>query len=492
MSAPATTFDTHPTAAGRGAAVLLLITALLALRILGLFLARTDLFFDEAQYWTWSRELAFGYFSKPPLIAWTIRAATEVCGESEACIRAPAPVIYALTSGVIYLCARALYGNVVALASAVVFATLPGVSFSSGQISTDVPLLLFWTLALLAWTRLLSTGKLEWAAALGLAFGAGMLAKYAMAFFIPCAALHLAVSRTARRDVSWPKLLIAGAIAATMLIPHLLWNMRSGFVTVAHTADNADWKGVPFHPGNFLAFFGSQLAIFGPILFVSLLAVAWRALRRGASEAERLLLSFSLPVLALISVQALISRAHANWAVAAYPAGVVLVTAVLLEHRFIRLFRLSLGIHAVVALALVLAPVFAPHLTLPGGLNPFERLLGWRDMAAVVRDEIKRRPYSTVLTSDREVTAELLYYLHDRSIPVREWRPGPRPRDHYQLTIPFEGAAGPVLLVSLGPERGRISGGFRTAEPVSTEAMAGGPRRPISLTRLVGFAGSPK
>ena len=99
-------------------------------------------------------DLAFGYFSKPPLIAWTIRAATEVCGESEACIRATAPILYAVTSAVIYFCARALYGNRVALASAVVFATLPGVSFSAGQISTDVPLLLFWTLALLAWTRL--------------------------------------------------------------------------------------------------------------------------------------------------------------------------------------------------------------------------------------------------------------------------------------------------------------------------------------------------
>jgi hypothetical protein len=28
-----------------------------------------SLFFDEAQYWDWSRHLAWGYFSKPPLIA---------------------------------------------------------------------------------------------------------------------------------------------------------------------------------------------------------------------------------------------------------------------------------------------------------------------------------------------------------------------------------------------------------------------------------------
>jgi Dolichyl-phosphate-mannose-protein mannosyltransferase len=81
--------------------------ALLALRLLALVMARTDLFFDEAQYWTWSRDLAFGYFSKPPLIAWIIRAATDVCGDVEWCVRAPAPILYAITSVFVFLAGRA-------------------------------------------------------------------------------------------------------------------------------------------------------------------------------------------------------------------------------------------------------------------------------------------------------------------------------------------------------------------------------------------------
>ena len=43
--------------------------ALLAIRLVALVFNRTDLFFDEAQYWAWSVEPAFGYYSKPPLIA---------------------------------------------------------------------------------------------------------------------------------------------------------------------------------------------------------------------------------------------------------------------------------------------------------------------------------------------------------------------------------------------------------------------------------------
>jgi hypothetical protein len=49
--------------------LLLILGALLVIRLLALYFAETDLFFDEAQYWSWSRDLAFGYFSKPPLIA---------------------------------------------------------------------------------------------------------------------------------------------------------------------------------------------------------------------------------------------------------------------------------------------------------------------------------------------------------------------------------------------------------------------------------------
>ena len=82
--------------------------ALLALRLAAVYAANTDLVLDEAQYWTWSRELAFGYFSKPPMIAWVIRATSELCGNGEACIRSASPVLYTVSAVVIYFIGRAL------------------------------------------------------------------------------------------------------------------------------------------------------------------------------------------------------------------------------------------------------------------------------------------------------------------------------------------------------------------------------------------------
>jgi len=84
-------------------------------RLAGLATSSVDLFTDEAQYWSWSRELSWGYFSKPPLIAWIIHVAESLCGSSEACVRAPSPIFYFGTCVVINLIGRKLYGPVVGL-----------------------------------------------------------------------------------------------------------------------------------------------------------------------------------------------------------------------------------------------------------------------------------------------------------------------------------------------------------------------------------------
>src|SRR4029453_18946143 len=93
----------------RFAVCFVILVAVTAVRLIGLAFSQVDLFFDESQYWAWSRELAFGYFSKPPLLAWVIAGAEVVCGSTEACIRAPAPVFWLGTSLVSYAIAKALY-----------------------------------------------------------------------------------------------------------------------------------------------------------------------------------------------------------------------------------------------------------------------------------------------------------------------------------------------------------------------------------------------
>jgi 4-amino-4-deoxy-L-arabinose transferase-like glycosyltransferase len=432
--------------------LLAVLGAILLLRIVSLHFANMDLGRDEAQYWTWSRELAFGYFSKPPMIAWVIRVASEFCGNSEACLRTSSPVIYTIASFMIYLAGRELYGPRVGFWSAIIFDTLPGVSLSSNLITTDVPLILFWSIALYFWVMLVQRQSIAFAVLFGLSVGLGLLAKQAMIYAIICVALHAAISREARQSLQQGRGLIASLVALALFSPNVLWNAQHGFPTAKHTATNMGWKYPYFHLGRGLEYIGNQFVVFGPILFTVLLRSAWRAIRGSADSEKILLLSFSMPVLGLVLIQSFLSKAHGNWSATAYPAASILVTQVMLELGRTVLFRVSLALHLAVAVGMAIAPSFARQWPVFEQLRSLNYVVGWRDAAEAVRTKLGADNYGSILVDTRELASELRYYLRDVPTPLYVWPSGPTPTYHDEMTRPFTSASPePVLLVSLDP-----------------------------------------
>jgi 4-amino-4-deoxy-L-arabinose transferase-like glycosyltransferase len=479
--------------------LLTVLVGLLAFRLVALAFNRTDLFFDEAQYWSWSLVPDFGYYSKPPLIAWIIRATTSVCGHGEACIRAASPILHTATAWFIYLTGRHLYDARTGFWAAIAFATLPGVSFSSGIISTDVPLLLCWTAALHAFVRLMDDQSGSWLSALGLgaAIGLGLNAKYAMAYFIACAAMFLVTTPARRPLLRDPRLYSALAIAALLIAPNVVWNARNAFATLGHTADNANWGRSLFHPAKMAEFFLAQFGVFGPVFFAVLLWCARQAWRTRCSESDRLLLWLSLPILAVITVQAFLARAHANWAAVAYISGTLLVVAQLLRWSDgARWLRGSIVLHAAVAAVLAVGLATAGLVRLPLKSDPLTRLLGWKDLGQDIAKELEsarlaQRPYRAVLTDERLMTATLIYYTRKDETPVLAWRPaGAKPRDHYELTRPYSSGSGePVLLVSQNINGGVVVERFsnvRRLSPITTVAGMG-KTRAIHLFSVSGY-----
>jgi 4-amino-4-deoxy-L-arabinose transferase-like glycosyltransferase len=77
---------------------LLLIAALLTFRVGALLVSPLGLHGDEAQYWAWSKDLDWGYFTKPPLIAWTIWVTTSLFGDAEWAVRLSSPVLHSITT----------------------------------------------------------------------------------------------------------------------------------------------------------------------------------------------------------------------------------------------------------------------------------------------------------------------------------------------------------------------------------------------------------
>jgi 4-amino-4-deoxy-L-arabinose transferase-like glycosyltransferase len=467
---------------------------LLAVRLAAVYAATTDLVLDEAQYWTWSRELAFGYFSKPPMIAWLIRATSELCGNGEACIRSAAPVVYTVSAVTIYFIGRALYGVRVGFWSAFVFATLPGVSYSSLLITTDVPLVLFWSVMLYAWVMLVKRQSMAYAVLLGVAIGFGLLTKQAMIYAALCIGCHAVISEEARTALKGGRGLAAAAIAVVLFAPNVVWNAENGFPTAKHTEANIGWQYPYVHPLRLLDYIAVQFGVFGPILAVVLLRTAWREIRRPSDPNKALLLSFSLPILGLLAVQAILSRAHGNWTATAYPAATILVTAVMLELNRTTLFRISLGLHLAVAAILAAAPAFATRLPLFERLEFLSRVVGWRDAAEVVRRKLAEQPYGSILVDTREMAGELLYYLRDVPTPLYVWPSGPTPRDHYEMTRPFTAETPePVLYISLLPCASKVIKRFGSFESLGMDRvkLVENKARVLHFCRLSDYKGPP-
>ncbi len=117
-----------------------------------------------------------------------------------------------------------------------------------------------------------------WWIFVGIAAGIGLLAKYAMVYWLISAFGFVLLVPGERRH--FRPLLGAAGIAALLYLPNLWWNWSNGFVSYLHLRDNADLSRSLLHPGAFLEFLGSQFAVAGPLLFAGLLA------HRGAPAAS--------------------------------------------------------------------------------------------------------------------------------------------------------------------------------------------------------------
>ena len=426
------------------------------IRAMALMASQLDLLPDEAQYWSWSRDLAFGYFTKPPMVAWLIAATTRLAGDMEWGVRLAAPFVHAGTGIVMVFIARKLFNAKAAFWAALLYATLPGVSFSTLIISSDVPLLFFWALALLALVHLLDKPDWRWALTLGAAFGLGMLSKYAMAYFL----LGMVVLAVLGPRQIWkpilPHLGLAVVVALAILAPNLIWNANHGWATVGHTAANADLGGVGgIHLIELLSFAGAQFGVFGPVLLVVLIlrVVFWR--RDPPPRAERLLVAFAVPVLVLMIVQSGISRAHANWAAVSYIAGTLLAVGWLDRIKRTGALAASLALHTIVFAAFTLLFAGAVHATPPKWADIFNQMRGWRTLGDLAWRKIGTLPPGTTLAAeDRQVMAELDYYTRGRFFPLAMAVGTGKPGNQYELESAIDAKTGAqVMLVSRFKDR---------------------------------------
>lgn len=229
---------------------------------------------DEAYYWLWSRHLDLSYVDHPPMIAYVNFILTAVFGQSEIAVRLGSIGIVLLISWIIYLTGKELYGQKAGVISVVIFNLLP-TFFGGGMfLVPQTVLCLFWSLSFYLMVKLIKTGKTYFWYLLGLSAGLGLLSDYVMALFFLGTFLFLILNKDYRHWLAKKEPYLGALIALAIFSPVIVWNLKLGFTPLFY------WGGkmgvTPRIGDNLLNFFGLQMLLYTPPIFILTLYLIFR------------------------------------------------------------------------------------------------------------------------------------------------------------------------------------------------------------------------
>ncbi len=432
---------------------LLLVGGLLIFRLVYAALFATNPAGDEAYYWDWSRQLDYGYYSKPPGIAWLYAFVDRVCGGGIFAVRATAAVLGTASLLLLHRLASDLFDARTGWYAVLLGAAAPANAVLSFFLTIDAPLVICWTTALWAfWRFAAGKGNGGTLVLLFLALAVGHLFKQMMMVFPLIAVLFLAAAADTRPLLRRASLWLVLLGSYLSLIPPLVWNARHDWITFRHTGHHFESKS---GDGNlllerledFLSFLGTQLGVLSPgtAFVVFSLCLAGLPLLGKAPRPHRYLLFFGALPLATMLLLALRQGLQPNWAAVYYLSGIVLAAAWYsgtIASRFPpapwrRLLPLTLAVGFLLAGYFYAAPpLFAAFGKAGHSADPDRRLLGHDRLAAEFETIRRAQPESDTLflvaLGHRDLASHLAFALPDHP-RIYRWEASGRIVSQYEM-----------------------------------------------------------
>ena len=404
-----------------------LVLVLLIIKLVSIKLTNFNLFGDEAQYWLWSKELDFGYFSKPPFLAWGIRFYSELFHDSFFYLKIfPSAVYFLITSSIYILLKNLGLDNQNAFTGSLTFLFIPAVSFSSFIISTDLFLLLFWTLSLNELIKILKYQRISSFIFLGVFLGLGFLSKYAAVYFIICLFILILVDKNYRKIFldNYFGFALSFLCFGIILLPNLIWNINNSWVTLQHTADNANFENVQFRITRGVEFLIIQVLMLGPFMVLGRFIGF-----KNKKDFQNLLLIFSLPIILIVFTEAVIVRANANWAAPAL-ISLFVYLYIGLNNFYLRVFNYLFNF--------IFCIIFFIMIGVSYPLNIFDRISGLKEYAEKVYENTSYISKKNMVISDRLLFSSMSYELKDNNINFyMPYKKGTKITNHFKITHPL-------------------------------------------------------
>ncbi len=405
------------------------ILVLFVVKMAAIYFTSFSLYGDEAQYWLWSQDLDLGYYSKPPLLAWFIYCYVGFFGDTFISLKTFPIIFYFFISFAVFgLCRSLSFSKNKSLLCAISFLIIPSASLSSFLISTDVVLLLFWTLSMYILLKTRNNPTNYNFILLGLFLGLAFLAKYAALYFLLSLLLMMMFDKktfTAFQSNKSGSVLFFFSLII-VLAPNIWWNFTNGWATVFHTSDNANLRNLNLNLNEPLRFLGTQILMIGPLLFFFF--IFFIKYFRFDFE-NKFLTIFSLPILIVVLVESFLVRANANWAAPALVSVFVLIFR-LVDNKKTSLVVINFFFNYCVALFLFVLILISSNLKIFDRINGFNKFAD--EILLIVEDK-------DIAVSDRIIYSGISYYFRNKTnkifMPHNKNRPV---SNHFQMSSPLK------------------------------------------------------
>lgn len=349
---------------------------------------------DEAQYWLWSHDLGWSYYSKPPGIAYQIAAGTALFGDHEFGVRFFSVIISFMIGLALYRVARgAKFTKEISLYAALLFCFSPLGILGSFAATTDAGMLFF---SILAFGSLLKAPP-RWLH-FGLYVMLAALFKWTALLLWPAAFLGVILYPTWRKKSVW------GGLALTLVafLPALIWNWQNDFASFLHVYTQAvpAQKSSP-NPGTFLL---AQIALLFPIPFYYFVKALLRSLKTKKPQAISFTAYTAALFFALFWALSFCQKVQINWALLFMPFAALAASAV----AAVRWLKISLVLSTLLSLIMLLVPFLERHerTAISYRYNIFKDAMGFDELQV----QLQKLPARDFLFSNSYQMASILSF----------------------------------------------------------------------------------
>ena len=370
---------------------------------------------QDAYYYLYGQHLDWSYYDHPPAIAYLLRFFTDIFGDKVFVIKMTDSVITLLFFFVFYkLSACFLSARRVLFACTLLFSTLM-LSTLSLVSTPDVPLMLFWTLALLTLYHAVFLHKSAAWIWSGFMMGCAFDSKYTGVLLPAGLVLFLMLSPQHRSSLLRKWFWVCMIIFAITIFPIVWWNWQHDFASFRFQTMgrmNAS-NGLHLNLKGLLGLLGHQSAILMPVLFVALLWLITAGIkkyivaRNFISSKLLFLYSFFVPVFTLFLLVSFFSWVKLNWIMPAYISGIILVSIYLTKKWMNYQLLVSLAVHVALAIEVLFYPVL---------IKSDDTWFGWDQLSRKVKELEIQHPASFVFSADDYKTSAILNFYSDNFI----------------------------------------------------------------------------